>query len=110
MTGRFEINRAVNGQFKFCLKADNGEIILTSELYNSKFSVENGIESVRHNCSIYSRYEIRKATNGKYFFNLHAANYQIIGTSQMYSSEELLNKGIKQVMQIGETATVKHLF
>lgn len=110
MTGWYEIKRASNGQFNFCLKAGNGEILLSSELYISKSGAENGIESVRCNCSIDSRYDRRQASNGKLFFNLRAANYQIIGTSQMYSSDESRNRGIKLVMQIGKTETVKNLF
>jgi len=43
MSGWFELSKSSDGQFRFVLKAGNGEIILTSELYTSKSAAENGI-------------------------------------------------------------------
>ena len=48
-TGHYDLKKAKNGQFHFNLKAGNGEIILTSEMYASKASAENGITSVQNN-------------------------------------------------------------
>ncbi len=42
-SGHYEIKKAKNGQYHFNLKASNGEIILSSEMYASKASAENGI-------------------------------------------------------------------
>lgn len=49
MAGKFELYQSPNGEFRFRLKAGNGEIIATSEGYTSKASAKNGIESVRNN-------------------------------------------------------------
>lgn len=49
MAGKFEIKRAKDGQFYFNLKAGNGEVIATSEMYKQKASALNGIESVQKN-------------------------------------------------------------
>jgi len=46
---KFEIYLDKKGEFRFRLKATNGEIILASEGYTSKSSCKNGIESVRKN-------------------------------------------------------------
>jgi len=46
---KFELYRDRAGEFRFRLKARNGEIIATSEGYTSKAACENGIESVRKN-------------------------------------------------------------
>lgn len=46
MAGWYELSQANDGQYRFVLKAGNGEIILTSELYKAKASAENGIASV----------------------------------------------------------------
>ncbi len=43
MSGWYEISQAKDGQYRFVLKAGNGEIILTSELYKAKASAQNGI-------------------------------------------------------------------
>ena len=49
MAAKFVLKRATNGKYHFNLQAANGEIIATSELYESKASAEKGIESVRAN-------------------------------------------------------------
>ena len=46
---RFEEKQSSNGKFHFVLKATNGQIIGTSEMYESKASCDNGIESVKKN-------------------------------------------------------------
>ena len=43
MAGWFELSKSKDGQFRFVLKAGNGEIILSSELYKAKSSAQNGI-------------------------------------------------------------------
>ena len=50
MTGKFVIAKAKNDGIYFNLVAANGEIIATSEVYESKTNAQNGIESVRTNC------------------------------------------------------------
>ncbi|MBO9577633.1 MAG: YegP family protein [Microbacteriaceae bacterium] len=49
---KFVISKAANGEYKFVLKAGNGEIIAQSETYKAKASAENGIESIRKNAPI----------------------------------------------------------
>ena len=49
MAGHFELSKSSDGQFRFVLKASNGEIILTSELYRTRAAAENGIASVQTN-------------------------------------------------------------
>ncbi len=49
MAGKFEIYKSSNGEYRFRLKAGNGEIIATSEGYTTKASAEKGIESVKNN-------------------------------------------------------------
>ena len=51
MAAKFEITKTATGQFHFNLKAGNGEIIATSEMYESKASAKNGIESVKKNAA-----------------------------------------------------------
>lgn len=51
MAGKFELKKTAKGQFHFNLKAGNGEIIATSEMYESKASAKNGIDSVKRNAA-----------------------------------------------------------
>ena len=46
---KFEMYTDKAGEFRFRLKARNGEVIATSEGYKSKASCENGIASVKKN-------------------------------------------------------------
>lgn len=47
--GKFEVYTDKAGEYRFKLKAPNGEVIAVSEGYSSKKSCMNGIESVRKN-------------------------------------------------------------
>ncbi len=107
MAGWFELSKSSNDQFRFVLKAGNGEIILTSELYTTKAAAENSIASVRTNSPLDERYEKKTATNGKFHFNLKAGNHQVIGSSQLYASEASRDKGIASVKTNGASETVK---
>jgi len=51
MAGKFELYESKNGEWRWRLKAGNGEIIATSEGYTSKSSAKNGIESVKRNAA-----------------------------------------------------------
>lgn len=46
---KFEIYKDKAGEFRFRLKARNGEIIVTGEGYKSKDGCKNGIDSIRRN-------------------------------------------------------------
>jgi uncharacterized protein YegP (UPF0339 family) len=107
MAGWFELNTSTDGQFRFVLKAGNAETILTSELYKAKPSAQNGIASVQANCGNDERYEKLESKNGKFYFNLKAANHQIIGTSQMYGSVQSRDAGIASVKANGTSTTIK---
>ena len=104
--GKFEIYTDKSGEYRFRLKAGNGENILASEGYAAKSGCENGIASVQKNCGDDNRYERKTAANGKWHFNLKAANGQVIGSSQMYASESSMNKGIESVKNNGTSTNV----
>lgn len=107
MAGWFELKKASNGQYHFSLKAGNGEIILTSEMYVTKASASNGIASVQKNSGDESRYKSLTSSNGKFYFSLQAGNNQVIGNSQMYSTEAARNGGIESVKQNGATQDIR---
>jgi len=94
------------GQFRFNLKAGNGERILHSESYVSSSGCDNGIESVRENSPFDERYDKRTATNGQYYFVLKARNGEIIGTSETYTTTSARDNGIDSVKKVGPSAPV----
>lgn len=107
MAGWYELSKNDKGQFHFVLKAGNGEVILRSETYETKAAAESGIASVQKNSPAEERYERKDAVNGKFYFNLKAANHQIIGTSQMYTASSGRDNGIESVKTNGPTTTIK---
>ena len=107
MAGWYEINKNDKGQFHFVLKAGNSEVILRSEQYEAKTSAQNGVASVQKNCGADANNERKDAADGRPFFNLKAANHQVIGTSQMYASAVSRDAGIESVKTNGASKTIK---
>jgi uncharacterized protein len=105
--GKFVISTRKNGEFQFNLKADNGQVILTSEGYSSRSGCDNGIESVKKNAPDDARYERKKSTSGKDYFNLKATNGQIIGTSEIYESSAAMENGIASVKKNAPNAIIE---
>ena len=97
MAGKFEIKKSTNGKFHFNLKAGNGQIILSSEMYETRSACESGIESVRKNAADAARFEKRTSSRGEPYFVLKAGNGQEIGRSETYSSDAACQNGIESV-------------
>lgn len=106
MAGKFEIFKDKAAEFRFRLRAGNGEVILASEGYQDKAGCTNGIESVRRNAPDDARYERKQSPGGKYMFNLRAGNHQVIGTSEQYDSADSRDGGIESVKRNAPTAAV----
>ena len=104
--GKFVITTRKNGEFQFNLKATNGQVILSSEGYTTMAACKNGIESVKRNAPEDARYERKESANGKFYFNLKATNGQVIGSSQMYQSEDSRDNGIESVKRNAPEAEV----
>lgn len=107
--GKFEVYTDKGGKFRFRLKAGNGQTILASQGYASKSGCENGIESVRKNCTDDSCYERLEAKNGDPYFNLKSTNGQVIGSSEQYSSTSAMENGIASVRKNAPDASVEEV-
>ncbi|REC46167.1 YegP family protein [Chryseobacterium pennipullorum] len=105
--GKFIVSKRTNGDFQFNLKAGNGQVILTSQGYSTRSSCENGIGSVKTNAQEDSKFERNVAKDGRCYFNLKAGNGQIIGTSQMYESDNGMENGIESVKNNAPNAPVE---
>ena len=118
--GKFAIKNTKSG-VKFNLKATNGEIIATSEVYKTLASCKNGIESVRRN-SAKANFEDQTVENpekakcpkfemytdkaGEFRFRLKATNGQIIATSEGYKAKASCLNGIESVKKNAPEAPV----
>ena len=106
MAGKFVIKTAKNGKVFFSLKASNGQIILSSEMYESRKAAETGIASVKKNAANAGRFERKKSNKGEDYFVLKAANGEPIGKSETYSSSRSMENGIASVMKNAPGAPV----
>lgn len=95
---KFQVYKSANNsQYYFRLRARNGEIILSGEGYTTKQSCFNGIQSVKTNASYDSRYLKKQSVNYQYYFVLTAANGEIIGKSELYTTTTAREIGITAV-------------
>lgn len=106
---KFTIFKDKSGQFRFNLKAKNGQVILQSEAYKAKSGCKNGIDSVKSNSSVDGAYDRRKAKDGQDYFVRAARNNEIIGRSEMYRSKSSMENGIASVKKNAPLAGIEEL-
>lgn len=110
--GKFVIRKVPTG-IKFDLKAANGEVIATSEVYTSDSACSTGIESVRKNAPKAGledqtkrkqiekvknpKFEIYKDAAGQFRFRLRAKNGETIAVSEGYKAKASCINGIESV-------------
>ena len=109
--GKFVIRETKTG-IKFDLKAGNGEVIATSEVYNSEKSCRGGIASVQKNAPVaavenqtvegytvekHPKFEVYTDKAGEFRFRLKATNGQIIAVSEGYKAIVSCMNGIESV-------------
>jgi hypothetical protein len=113
--GKFVISSAKNG-VKFNLVATNGQVIASSEVYNSKASAKKGIESIKKNAASVvedqtkegfakeknPKFEMYTDKAGKFRFRLKAANGQVIAVSEAYNDKAACKNGIESVKKNAE--------
>ena len=107
----FEILEASDGQFYFNLKAQNHQVIGTSELYVSKSNAERGSETVRENIAKVlrleaaetggARFEIFVGKDDQFYFHMKAANGEIVLQSEGYVAKASADNGIASVRENG---------
>ncbi|MCH5206567.1 MAG: YegP family protein [Oscillospiraceae bacterium] len=117
--GKFVIKKTATG-IKFDLKAGNGEVIATSEVYNSEASCKNGIESVRKCCTggiedqtvegfetlKHPKFEVYLDKKGEYRFRLKARNGEIIAVGEGYKAKSGCLNGIESIKKNAPEAPV----
>lgn len=86
MAGTFELRKSSDNQFFFSLRSDGGKTLLTSESYPRKTTAQDGIQSVKTNAPIESRYERKISTDNRYYFTLKGANGEPLGRSLLFGT------------------------
>ncbi|MDN5352954.1 MAG: uncharacterized protein PWQ12_1875 [Clostridiales bacterium] len=118
--GKFVVKTTATG-IKFDLKAGNGEVIATSEVYSSKEACLKGINSVKKNApeaavenqtvegypsEKHPKFEVYHDKSGQFRFRLKATNGQIIATSEAYKALAGCMNGIESVKKNAPDAPV----
>ena len=118
--GKFLIKRTKTG-IKFDLKAGNGEVIATSEVYTTEKACRAGIASVQRNAPAagienqteegfekqkHPKFEVYTDKKGEYRFRLKATNGQIIAVSEGYKAMSGCMNGIESVRKNADSETV----
>lgn len=81
-----ELWKGTDGQFRFHLLEKSQEIVFTSQGYSSRTSALNGLLSVLENGKQAGMYQVLTAANGGSYFNLYAANRQVIATGEVHAT------------------------
>jgi uncharacterized protein len=112
----FDLREASNGDYYFNVKADNGQIVGTSQLYATKSNADRGARIVRSLVRIArqemkiapaprrERFELFTGEDGKSYFHLRAGNGEILLGSQGYSAKDSAKDGISSVRSNGANA------
>ena len=118
--GKFVIRKTGTG-VKFDLKAGNGEVIATSEVYSSENACKNGIASVQKNAPVaavenqtvegyaaekHPKFEVYADKAGEFRFRLKATNGQVIAVSEGYKAMASCLNGIESVKKNAVDAAI----
>ena len=118
--GKFAVKQVKTG-IMFNLKANNGQVIATSEVYNSDAACRKGIDSVRRNAPIapienqteegyakekHPKFEVYLDKAGEYRFRLKATNGQIIAVGESYKQLSSCLNGIESVKKNAPDAEI----
>ena len=121
--GKFVVKATKIG-FVFNLKAGNGEVIATSEVYTTEAACMKGVESVRKNAAeakledqtvaevaavTNPKFEMYTDKAGEFRFRLKARNGEIIAVSEGYKAKASCLNGIDSVRRNAPDAAVEKI-
>ena len=119
--GKFVISATKNDGFKFNLKATNGQVIATSQVYKSLDTCKSGVNSVMTNAPIaaledqtvegfetakHPKFELYADKAGEFRFRLKAKNGEIIATGEGYTTKKACEAGIERVRKNSADAQI----
>lgn len=119
--GKFVIRRTASGA-KFDLKAGNGEVVASSEVYSSLEACRRGVASVKRNAAAagvenqtaagyvrekHPKFEVYTDKAGEYRFRLKEGNGQIIAVSEGYKTMAGCLNGVESVKENASAPVVE---
>lgn len=121
--GKFVVKTTKTG-YVFNLKATNGQVIATSEVYNTEAACNAGIASVQKNAPAaavedqtvegfatekHPKFEVYTDKSGEYRFRLKATNGQIIAVSEGYKAKDSCLNGVESVKKNAPDAEIEKI-
>lgn len=109
---KYVITKSPKGKYHFNLVANNGEVILSSQMYAERNGALKGLRSVGKNAPdapvedqtakevktlAFPKFEVYTGKDGKFYFRLIASNGKAIGASEGYTTMAACKNGIKSV-------------
>jgi len=119
--GKFQIKKAAKGGFVFNLLSSNGQVVATSQVYNSLRWCKAGIESVRKTAPAAGvedqtaekpaklpnpKFEVYADKAGKTRFRLKAKNGQIVAVGEAYETKRAALAGVASVQKNAPAAAI----
>ena len=99
-SAKLETFRGVDGRYYFYLLAGNGQKVLRSQGYSREADARTGMLAVRNNGTTRAHYVILASRNGEYYFNLKAANGEIIATSETYVTRTNASRAVTTTIRV----------
>jgi len=119
--GKFVIKATAKGVM-FNLKASNGEVIASSQVYKTEVTCKKGIASVMKNAVVANledqtekdyavaknpKFEVYTDKAGEFRFRLKATNGQIIATGEGYKTKKSCLNGIESIKKNAPDAKIE---
>ncbi len=119
--GKFVVKQSKSGGYVFSLKASNGQVICSSQVYKSEVSCMKGVNSVKVNAVAAGledqtvegyetiknpKFEVYTDKKGETRFRLKAKNGQIIATGEGYKTKKSCLNGVESIRKNAPDATV----
>ncbi|MBU6359052.1 MAG: YegP family protein [Chloroflexota bacterium] len=99
MAGKIELKTTSNGKFMFNLKAGNGQIILTSNMFGTKDDAMKAVAKLQAVTD--SDIEVKTNAGGEAYFSIAG-----VGRSEGYSSKAGCDNGIESVKKNAPGAAI----
>lgn len=94
---RVEVSAGDSGKFHFNFFARNGQIVVSSEAYESEAAAFNGAFAVQAEGANDAAYTIKENASGGFYFTVTALNGQVIGVSQQYTTRQSATDAVASV-------------
>ncbi len=103
---KFKVQSVDNSRYYYALVSDNDKIMLKSDDYYEMQGVINLIASIKESACVNERFIRKTNHNGKCYFVMVGENYEIIGLSNLFYSEDQMERNIDYIRNFAPDAPI----